>query len=107
MISHYEMDDVKKLAKLAELKPDLMEALDSLQKKVFTEGALSVKMKELMAVACAHVTRCPFCIEHHTKLAKEAGATEQEIAEAIFVAITMSAGASFAHSVISLKALGH
>lgn len=56
-------------------------------------------------MACAHITRCPYCIEGHIKKAKQAGATDAEIAEVVFVAVAMNAGASFAHSCIFMEAL--
>ena len=73
--------------------------------KVFEDGALGKKVKELIAVGTAHVTQCPFCIEAHTKRAKQAGATDAEIAETIFVAMAMRAGAAWAHGAIAMETL--
>ena len=103
--SHYPKDGPKNFQKLMELNQDLFTSFLTFNQKVFDEGKLSAKMKELVAVACAHITRCPYCIEGHTKKAKQLGATEEEIAECIFVAVAMNAGASFAHSCISMEAL--
>jgi AhpD family alkylhydroperoxidase len=83
----------------------LLESFGAFNSKAFEEGALSVKTKELIAVAAAHITRCPYCIAGHTKRAKQVGATDEEIAEAIFVAVAMNAGASIAHSSIAMKSL--
>jgi len=69
------------------------------------KGTLSTKIKELIAIGAAHITRCPYCIEGHVKRAKKAGASDEEIAEAIFVGIAMSAGASVAHSCFAMEAL--
>ena len=102
---HYETDTRKYFAKLGGLNKDLMASFGAFNSKAFEEGTLSVKTKELIAVAAAHITRCPYCIAGHTRRAKQAGCTEQEIAEAIFVAVAMSAGASMAHSSIAMKAL--
>jgi AhpD family alkylhydroperoxidase len=71
---------------------------------VFAEGALSEKTKQLIAVAVAHVTQCPYCIRSHTRLAQRKGAGDQEIMEAIWVAAEMRAGGAYAHSVIALEA---
>ena len=101
----YHPDDMKRLRKLRELKPDLFKAFVEFDTKVFEEGALSVKTKELIAVATAHITQCPYCSDAHTKRAKKAGATEAEVAEAIFVAMALRAGGSWAHSNIALRAL--
>jgi AhpD family alkylhydroperoxidase len=101
----YHRESSKKLFKLWRLKPELLEAFQDFDEKVFTEGALSTRVKELIAVAAAHITQCPYCIEAHTKRAKKAGATEKEVAEAIFVAMALRAGGSFAHSAVAMEAL--
>ncbi len=103
--SYYSKDGRKHFQKLMELNPDLFGSFVTFNQKVFEEGTLSVKMKELVAVACAHITRCPYCIDGHIKNAKRAGATDAEIADVVFVAVAMNAGASFAHSCISMEAL--
>ena len=101
----YHVDSIRKLGKLQELKPDLFQAFRDFDGKVFTDGALSMRIKELIAVAAAHITQCPYCIAGHTKRAKKAGASDEEVAEAIFVAMAMRAGGSFAHSVFAIEAL--
>jgi AhpD family alkylhydroperoxidase len=90
---------------LRSLKKDHVEALGAFNRKVFEEGAISKKNKELIAIACAHITHCPYCIDGHVKRAKEMGVTDEEIAEAIFVAIALAAGASSTHANIAMKAL--
>jgi alkylhydroperoxidase/carboxymuconolactone decarboxylase family protein len=102
---HYHKESVAKLGKLYELRPELLQAFMAFDGKVFAEGALSTKSKELIAVACAHITQCPYCIDAHTKKAKKAGATAEELAEAIFVAASLRAGAALAHSCIAIEAL--
>ena len=59
-----------------------------------------------MAVAVAHVTQCPYCIKGHTAAALRAGATAQELMEAVWVAAEMRAGAAYAHSTLMLSELG-
>ncbi len=102
---YYHSDDMKRLRKLRDLKPDLFKSFVEFDSKVFEEGTLSVKIKELIAVGTAHITQCPYCIDAHTKRAKKAGATDAEIAESIFVAMALRAGGSWAHSAIAMKAL--
>jgi alkylhydroperoxidase/carboxymuconolactone decarboxylase family protein len=102
---YYHGDDMKRLRKLRDLKPELFKSFVDFDSKVFEEGALSTKVKELIAVATAHVTQCPYCIDAHTKRAKKAGATDAEVAESIFVAMALRAGGSWAHSAIAMKAL--
>lgn len=72
---------------------------------MFAEGALPEKTKQLIAVAVAHVTQCPYCIDGHTKLARRKGASPEEIMEAIWVAAEMRAGGAYAHSTLALHAM--
>ncbi len=88
-----------------ELAPATHEAFDAFSRQVFADGALPGKTKQLVAVAVAHVTQCPYCIGGHTRLARRAGASDQEIMEAIWVAAEMRAGGAFAHSTVALHAL--
>jgi AhpD family alkylhydroperoxidase len=92
--------------KRAALAPETMEAWKNFSKAVFSEGALPEKTKQLIAVAVAHVTQCPYCIKSHTKQAMRKGASQEEIMEAIWVASEMRAGGAFAHSVIALDEMG-
>lgn len=71
-------------------------------KAVFAEGALDGVTKQLIAVAVAHTTQCPYCIKGHTKEALRRGATEEQLMEAIWVAAEMRAGGAYAHSVVAL-----
>lgn len=87
------------------LAPDIHEAFTSFSERVFNDGALPVKTKQLIAVAAAHVTQCPYCIRGHTKAALRHGATSEEIMEAIWVAAEMRAGAAYAHSALALDAI--
>lgn len=88
-----------------ELAPGPLAAFKAFSESVFAEGALSVKTKQLISIAVAHVTQCPYCIRGHTREALKAGATESEIMEAIWVASEMRAGAAYAHSTIALEAM--
>ncbi len=85
--------------------PEIHDAFQAFSRQVFADGALPEKTKQLIAVAVAHVTQCPYCIRGHTRLARRRGASEQEIMEAIWVAAEMRAGGAYAHSVIALDAL--
>ncbi len=94
------------VARRGELAPGIHEAFDRFSQAVFAEGALPEKTKQLIAVAVAHVTQCPYCISGHTKVAKRKGASDEEIMEAIWVATEMRAGGAYAHSTIALNAIG-
>ncbi len=93
--------------KRRELAPKPLEAFRAFSASVFADGALPGKTKQLIAVAVAHVTQCPYCIRGHTQLAIKAGATEAEIMEAVWVAAEMRAGAAFAHSALAIDAMAH
>jgi AhpD family alkylhydroperoxidase len=84
------------------LAPEIGEAFRSFSKAVFKDGALPEKTKQLIAVAVAHVTQCPYCIRSHTAQAMRKRASKEEIMEAIWVAAEMRAGAAYAHSAIAL-----
>jgi len=90
-----------------ELAPEIDDAFKAFGRAVFSSGALPEVTKQLIAVAVAvaHVTQCPYCIDGHTRIARHKGATDEEIMEAIWVAAEMRAGGAFAHSAIALRAL--
>ncbi|MBW7922606.1 MAG: carboxymuconolactone decarboxylase family protein [Rubellimicrobium sp.] len=85
------------------LAPAPDDGFRAFSKAVFTPGALDARTKQLIAVAVAHVTQCPWCIEGHVKGARREGASREEIMEAIWVAAEMRAGATFAHSTKTLQ----
>jgi AhpD family alkylhydroperoxidase len=88
--------------KRRDLAPETQAAFDAFSRKVFADGALSAKTKQIVAVAVAHVTQCPYCIKGHTKGALKAGATREELMEAIWVAAEMRAGGAYAHSALAI-----
>ena len=93
-------------ARRRQLAPEINEAFENFSRAVFAEGALPEKTKQLIAVAVAHVSQCPYCITGHTKLAHRKGASPEEIMEAIWVASEMRAGGAYAHSTLALHAMG-
>lgn len=103
--SMYPQWSMESARKRKELAPGPLTTFKAFSESVFTEGGLPVKTKELIAVAVAHVTQCPYCIRGHTAAAVKNGATEAEIMEAIWVAVEMRAGAAYAHSTLALDTL--
>lgn len=91
--------------KRKELTPNQTEAFRNFSRAVFADGALDMKTKQLIAVAVAHTTQCQYCITGHVDGAKNAGATDAEIMEAIWVAAEMRAGASWAHAFKSIDVM--
>jgi AhpD family alkylhydroperoxidase len=88
---------------MGELAPEAFKAFMAFDEAALKDGAIPVKYKELMAVAVALTTQCPYCIEIHTKRAKKAGATEVEMAETTLVAAALKAGAAMTHGTHTLS----
>jgi AhpD family alkylhydroperoxidase len=84
------------------LTPEATDAFRAFSKAVFADGAIPAKTKQLIAIAVAHVTQCPYCIRGHTRAAVRMGATSEEIMEAIWVAAEMRAGGALSHSNLAL-----
>jgi AhpD family alkylhydroperoxidase len=99
----FDMKNLSRLKQLDENAPDAMKAFWAFDKAAFTAGALDVRQKQLMAVAVALTTQCPYCIELHVKAAREAGATDQMLTEAAAVAAAMRAGAAITHATHMFK----
>ncbi|HEX3844376.1 MAG TPA: carboxymuconolactone decarboxylase family protein [Steroidobacteraceae bacterium] len=94
----FDMKNLTRLKKLDENAPDAAKAFWAFDKAAFAAGALSVQTKQLIAIAVALTTQCPYCIELHNRAAREAGATDAQLAEAAMVAAAMRAGAAVTHS---------
>src|SRR5574340_409727 len=82
--------------------PAIMDAWRNFSKTVFKAGALDEKTKQLIAIAVAHVTQCPYCIHSHTEQALRKGANKEEIMEAVWIAAEMRAGAAYSHSALAM-----
>ncbi len=93
----YDMNNLKKLSKLAKLTPKAFEGFQALDAAALADGVVPKKYKELMALAVALTTQCPYCLEVHRKAALAAGASEEEVAETIMVAVALRAGAALTH----------
>ncbi|MCW5917105.1 MAG: carboxymuconolactone decarboxylase family protein [Ferruginibacter sp.] len=91
----------------ATLSPENIDAWRNFSKTVYKEGKLSEQTKQLIAIAVAHVTQCPYCIRSHTRHALRKGVTKEEIMEAIWIAAEMRAGAAVAHSAIAIDEMQH
>ena len=98
----YNKANLAKLKKMDSLAPELMKAFWAFDKTAVAQGAIPVKYKELIAVAVALTTQCPYCIDIHSSNARNAGATETEIAEAAVVAASLRAGAAITHATHAL-----
>ncbi len=93
----YDMNNLKKLGTLGKNAEAAMQAFQQLDQTALSNGAIPKKYKELMAIAVALTTQCPYCLEIHKKHAIAAGATQEELAEVTFVAAALRAGAAVVH----------
>ncbi len=93
----YDMTHLANFEKLAKAAPEAFKSFVAFDQAAFQEGAIPLKFKELIAIAVALTTQCPYCIEIHKDRARSAGATEQELAETILIAAALRAGAAMTH----------
>jgi len=98
----YHQENLTKVKKMNELTPELMKAFWAFDKLAVAEGAIPVKFKELIAVAVAVTTQCPYCIQIHAANARKAGATDAELTEATVVAAALRAGGAITHATHAL-----
>jgi AhpD family alkylhydroperoxidase len=98
----YDMKNLTKFEKIGQLAPEAFKAFVAFDSAALKEGAIPAKYKELMAVAVALTTQCPYCIEIHARKARQAGASEQELAETTLVAAALRAGAAMTHGTHTL-----
>jgi AhpD family alkylhydroperoxidase len=99
----YDMKNLKKLTTLEVNAPEAIRAFWAFDKAAMAPGAIPGKYKELMALAVAFTTQCPYCIQIHAGKARESGATEAEISETVAVAAALRAGAAITHGTHALK----
>jgi AhpD family alkylhydroperoxidase len=99
----YDMKNLAKLKLIDASAPEGAKAFWAFDKAAMAAGAIPVKYKELMALAVACTTQCPYCLEIHSKQARGAGASDQEIAEAVIVAAALRAGAAITHGAHAMK----
>jgi AhpD family alkylhydroperoxidase len=99
----YDKENLTKLKKMNALAPEVMKAFWAFDKASVADGAIPVKYKELIAVAIALTTQCPYCIDIHSGNARKAGATDAEIVEAAMVAASLRAGGAVTHATHALS----
>jgi AhpD family alkylhydroperoxidase len=99
----YNKENLARVKTLNSLAPQAMEAFWAFDKAAVAKGVIPVKYKELIALAVALTTQCPYCIDIHSGNARHAGATEVEIVEASVVAIALKAGAAVTHATHALQ----
>ena len=105
MADHYhDPADLRLLKEMSKLAPTEFNAWLNLDKIVGRDdGKIPRKYRELIALAVACTTQCPYCIEVHTKAAKAQGASREEITETAFLAAALRAGGAATHGAMALK----
>lgn len=93
------------LGELMKLSPDTVRGYQTLGAANLKTSKLGEKTRQLISLACAVTTRCDGCIIVHTDAALKAGASKEEIAEALGVAVSMNAGAALIYSTRVLDAV--
>ena len=99
----YDKNNLAKIERMNTLAPEVMTAFWEFDKASVAAGVLPVKYKELIAIAMAVTTQCPYCIEIHATNALAAGATEAEMVEATMVAASLRAGGAVTHATHALS----
>jgi AhpD family alkylhydroperoxidase len=102
-IAMYDLKNLTKVKRLGELAPEAFKGFAAFDEAAFKGGVVPLKYKELIAVAVALTTQCPYCIDIHSKKARKAGATEQELAETTLVAAALRAGGAITHGTHTLE----
>ena len=93
----YDMNNIKKLGALGAKADKAWQGFIAFDQAALADGAIPKKYKELMALAVALTTQCPYCLDIHKVAAVKAGARPEELAEVTFVAAALRAGAAITH----------
>ncbi|WP_445293201.1 carboxymuconolactone decarboxylase family protein [Cytobacillus sp. FSL K6-0129] len=102
--SLYQKSKIRRIGELGKSAAEANKTFFAFDKAALADGAITERTKEIIAVACAHVTGCPYCIEIHVGNAKKLGVSKEEITEAVLVATALKAGSAFAHGTHALNA---
>ncbi|MGY6551282.1 MAG: carboxymuconolactone decarboxylase family protein [Erythrobacter sp.] len=95
---------VPAIRELHKASPQVMKAFREMGTAAHEGGALDAKTKELLAVAISVAVRCDPCITFHVEGARKHGATREELAETIGLAVYMGAGPSAMYAAQALEA---
>jgi len=105
METYYDPEDLARFGEIGDHRPELYEAFNRWYSDAMAEGVLPKKTKALIAMAVAHAIQCPYCIDAWAVGAQSAGATRDEITEAIHVASALRGGATLVHGLQAVNAL--
>ena len=105
MGDYYKSEDLARFGEIGKHRRELADKFFDYYGAVMEKGALSKREKSLIALAVAQAIQCPYCIDAYAKGSLEAGASCDEITEAIHVAAAIRAGASLVHGIQAHNAL--
>ncbi len=91
----YSHENLENTALFAKLAPKQYSSFGEFAAECFKSGSLSLKEKELIAVTCAHTLKCAYCIDYHVRLAKNAGASDEQISEAAWIGAASAAAEAY------------
>jgi AhpD family alkylhydroperoxidase len=103
--NEYHKEIINRLGELMKLSPDTVRGYRQLSEANTKAGHLDTKTRELISLGVAVTTHCDGCIVVHTDAALKAGATKEEIGEALGVAVAMNAGTALIYSTRVLDAV--
>ncbi len=103
--NEYKKELTAGVGELSKLSPDTVRGYTTLTNANAHNTLLGEKTRQLISLAVAVTTRCDGCITFHADLALKAGASREEISEALGVAVAMNAGAALVYSVRALDAV--
>jgi AhpD family alkylhydroperoxidase len=89
---------------LREAAPEAGKAFGSLAVAATTTRALDAKTKELMALSISIAVHCEGCVAYHTRAAHKHGASRQEVAETVALAVYMGGGPAAVYGAEALRA---
>ena len=101
----YRKELLSRIGEIGKLSPDTLKGYQTLSDAGQKTGHLDAKTRELISLAVAVTTRCDGCITVHVGEALKHGATREEIAEALGVAVAMNAGAALVYSARAMDAV--
>ncbi|MES2015222.1 MAG: carboxymuconolactone decarboxylase family protein [Pseudomonadota bacterium] len=104
MSDYQSTQDFAQAKELMRLAPQEAQAFMALKHSAErSDGAIPEKYRELISIAVALTTQCAYCIDVHSKNAVKAGATREEIAETVFIAAALRAGAAVGHGMMAMR----
>jgi alkylhydroperoxidase/carboxymuconolactone decarboxylase family protein len=99
MSQYYESEDLKKFGNIGEFQKPMADKFFAWYGEVFKEGALTVREKNLIALAVAHTVQCPYCMDAYTSECLSSGCDEEQMMEAVHVAAAIKGGATLVNAV--------